>query len=104
MAPVFVPQHAAQQPYMIPAGMPAPQNVNAPPTPAANAQASNQMSGMVAHEQNGMVYYYDPSQLPPAPEGYSQSTYPMPVMQGMMPQAPEGYFYPPAGAMYYPPQ
>jgi hypothetical protein len=106
MAPVFVPQHAAQQPYMMPAGMPAPQNTAPGATPSANQPPNAVASGMVAHEQNGMVYYYDPSQLPPAPEGYpqAQGTYPMPVMPGMMAQGPDGYFYPPSGAMYYPPQ
>jgi hypothetical protein len=107
MAPVFVPQPTGQQPYMMPTAMPAPPadpNIAAPPNAAAQP-ASTTSTGMVAHEQNGMVYYYDPSQLPPAPESYPPQNYQIPVMPGMMSQAPEGYFYPPApGPMYYPPQ
>jgi hypothetical protein len=107
MAPVFVPQPANQQPYMMPAAMPAPppdSNATAPPNAAAQPGATS-TGGMVAHEQNGMVYYYDPSQLPPQQESFPQQNYQMPVMPGMMGQAPDGYFYPPPPtAMYYPPQ
>jgi hypothetical protein len=104
MAPVFVPQHT-QQPYMMPAAMPAPPNPTPGAAPGANqAGTSTTASGMVAHEQNGMVYYYDPSQLPPAPEGFTQNNYQMPVMPNMMAAAPDGYFYPPAPGVFYPPQ
>ncbi|KAI1758751.1 CASC3/Barentsz eIF4AIII binding-domain-containing protein [Hypoxylon sp. FL1150] len=68
-------------------------------------------SNLVAQEVNGMVYYYDASQLPPmatynpypAPQGY-----PMPGgvvgMNGMVTPSPDGYYYPPPpqGVVYYP--
>ncbi|KAI0601276.1 CASC3/Barentsz eIF4AIII binding-domain-containing protein [Biscogniauxia sp. FL1348] len=64
---------------------------------------------LVAQEVNGMVYYYDASQLPPmtayppysAPQGY-----PMPNvgMNGMVTPSPDGFYYPPSGpgVVYYP--
>lgn len=64
---------------------------------------------MVAHESNGMVYYYDPSQLVAGSENtnpYAATGYAMPPpggvigMGGMM--TPPVYYPPPAG--YYPPQ
>jgi hypothetical protein len=63
--------------------------------------ASGPIPGFVAHEQNGMVYYIDPSQMytPPAPEGYGSGNYAVP------PADPNGYYYPQVpGTMYYPPQ
>ncbi|KAI5926951.1 CASC3/Barentsz eIF4AIII binding-domain-containing protein [Camillea tinctor] len=66
-------------------------------------------SNLVAQEVNGMVYYYDASQLPPmtayppysAPQGY-----PMPNvgMNGMVTPSPDGFYYPSSatGVVYYP--
>lgn len=95
-APAFIPG----QPYHYPMPMmPAPQ-----PQTEATTQA-----GMVAHESNGMVYYYDPSQLVAGSENtnpYAATGYAMPPpggvigMGGMM--TPPVYYPPPAG--YYPPQ
>ncbi|KAI1207123.1 CASC3/Barentsz eIF4AIII binding-domain-containing protein [Annulohypoxylon truncatum] len=79
------------------------------PTSQPNGQG-NPSSNLVAQEVNGMVYYYDASQLPPmatypypAPQGY-----PMPGgvvgMNGMVTPSPDGYYYPPSGpgVVYYP--
>ncbi|OTA84026.1 hypothetical protein M434DRAFT_83517 [Hypoxylon sp. CO27-5] len=79
-------------------------------TPQPNGQ-STPNSNLVAQEVNGMVYYYDASQLPPmaaytpypAPQGY-----PMPGgvvgMNGMVTPSPDGYYFPPSapGVVYYP--
>ena len=95
-APTFIPG----QPYHYPMPMvPAPQ-----PQPEVATQAA-----MVAHESNGMVYYYDPSQLAAGTENsnpYTTAGYPIPPpggvigMGGMM--TPPVYYPPPARC--YPPQ
>jgi hypothetical protein len=99
IAPVYV-QNQQQGGYLIPAVV-----SNAPqPVPSAAAPPA---PGMVAHEQNGMVYYLDPTQLYPSQEGYQQQpNYTMPGMGGMMTPTPDGYYYPqaPQGPMYYPSQ
>ncbi|KAI1459249.1 CASC3/Barentsz eIF4AIII binding-domain-containing protein [Annulohypoxylon moriforme] len=97
-APTFVPgtQQQGQPQGETPAGQP-------------NGQG-NPSSNLVAQEVNGMVYYYDASQLPPmatypypGPQGY-----PMPGgvvgMNGMVTPSPDGYYYPPSGpgVVYYP--
>lgn len=98
--PTFVP--AAQQPQ--------PQPQSEGPTSQPNGQGTPG-SNLVAQEVNGMVYYYDASQLPPvatytpypAPQGY-----PVPGgvvgMNGMVTPSPDGYYYPPSGpgVVYYP--
>ncbi|KAI1497106.1 CASC3/Barentsz eIF4AIII binding-domain-containing protein [Biscogniauxia marginata] len=79
-------------------------------TPTSQPSAQNQPnSNLVAQEVNGMVYYYDASQLPPmtayppysAPQGY-----PMPNvgMNSMVTPSPDGFYYPPSapGVVYYP--
>ncbi|CAJ2502829.1 Uu.00g102230.m01.CDS01 [Anthostomella pinea] len=82
-----------------------------PQSEASGTQSNEQPasnSNLVAQEVNGMVYYYEASQLPPiasyppypAPQGY-----PMPNvgMNGMVTPSPDGYYYPPPGAgVYYP--
>jgi hypothetical protein len=78
---------------------------------AAGAQANNQgVSGpnLVAQEVNGMVYYYDATQLPAVP---SYPAYPPPQayvpgvmnMGGMVSPSPDAFYYPPApaGMVYY---
>lgn len=71
-----------------------------PPPPSAPGQG-----GMVAYEQNGMVFYYDASQVPgpPAAEAPSFPNYTMAGMGGMMTPTPDGYYYPqmPNGTVYY---
>jgi hypothetical protein len=99
-APTFVP--AAQQPQPAPYPQAAPGE--AAPT-SSSAPAPNQ--GLVAQEHNGMVYYYNPSQLPTVPDyaayapppGYVQG-----VIGGMVAPTPDGYYYQQAapGMVYYP--
>ncbi|KAG9199727.1 hypothetical protein G6514_007952 [Epicoccum nigrum] len=87
MAPAFVP--GAQQPYTMPAPVPAP--AVAPPPAVAGPP------NMVAYEQNGMMFYVDSNSLPYAPpaETYSQPSYTVPGMGGMMTPGPDGmYYYP----------
>ncbi|KAH6710052.1 CASC3/Barentsz eIF4AIII binding-domain-containing protein [Verticillium dahliae] len=65
--------------------------------------------GMVAQEVNGMVYYYDASQMPPSnnyqgyqgPPVYGSG---VPGMAGMVTPSPDGFFYPQQapGMVYYP--
>lgn len=98
MVPMFVP--SAQQPY----AMPAPAPAVAPPAPAAAGPPN-----MVAYEQNGMTYYVDSNQLPYAPpaENYTQPSYAVPGMGGMMTPGPDGgYYYPQQmqPAAFYPQQ
>ena len=82
-APPFIP--GQQYPYMVPS------------TPMAQPEAIAQ-PGTVAHESNGMVYYYDSSQLaattPEDPALYQQIAY----------VPPAGYMMAPQGAVYYPSQ
>ncbi|KAK5281074.1 hypothetical protein LTR16_006511, partial [Cryomyces antarcticus] len=99
--PVFIPPPQQQAVYM----MPAP--VMAPPAPQiSETPAGPTRSTPVAHEVNGMVYYYDPSQVqyPPA-EGYAPASlgYTMPGMGGIMTPSPDGYYYSqvPAEPVYY---
>jgi hypothetical protein len=78
----------------------------APPAPPPQQDSQqNGPPGMVAYEQNGMVYYYDPSQVYVTAEGYSQPNYAMsvPGVGAMITAAPDGYYYPqsPSGNMYY---
>ncbi|KAI0402552.1 CASC3/Barentsz eIF4AIII binding-domain-containing protein [Xylaria palmicola] len=72
---------------------------------APSAAQGQHNSNLVAQEVNGMVYYYDASQLapmPPYPYPASQS-YPMPgvAMNGIVTPSPEAYYYPTPG-VYYP--
>ncbi|KAF1986274.1 hypothetical protein K402DRAFT_421480 [Aulographum hederae CBS 113979] len=107
VAPMFVPkgQHGS---YAVPTiAQPVAPIPPAPQTTAAQGQAG----GLVAQEANGMVYYYDPSQIYQQPmEGYAPASYTMPGMGGMMTPTPDGFYYPqasnmpPQGAVYYPPQ
>jgi hypothetical protein len=102
MVPMYVPN--AQQPgYVMPMAAP---TATAPPAPSGPPN-------MVAYEQNGMTYYVDQAQLPyggPPMEGFSQPSYAVPGMGGMMTPSPEGaqYFYPqqmqPTAPVYYPQQ
>ena len=97
-APPFVP--GQQYPYPIPVAAPPP-----PPTePTIQA-------GTVAHASNGMVYYYDSSQLVTGAESNTQypPAYVMPqaggvVGMGGMMTPPVQYFPQPSPAVYYPPQ
>ena len=93
-APPFVPQ--SNVPFMVPA---------APPTAPPNDNNSGQ-GQMVAHESNGMVYYYDASQVQSAPNyGYPAAPPGGVVGMGGMMTPPGGYYFsaPPTG-VFYPPQ
>jgi hypothetical protein len=76
--------------------------------PPQNPEVPPSGPNLVAQEVNGMVYYYDASQVPPvnnyqqypAPQGYQQGVM---GMNGMMPPSPDGFFYnqPAPGMVYY---
>ncbi|KAI0433550.1 CASC3/Barentsz eIF4AIII binding-domain-containing protein [Xylaria sp. FL1042] len=72
---------------------------------AQSAGQNPQNPNLVAQEVNGMVYYYDASQLPPmAPYPYPASQgYAIPNvgMNGMVTPSPDGYYYSTPG-VYYP--
>ncbi|KAI1178613.1 CASC3/Barentsz eIF4AIII binding-domain-containing protein [Nemania sp. FL0916] len=72
---------------------------------AQSAAASSQNSNLVAQEVNGMVYYYDTSQLAPmASYGYPASqgySIPNVGINGMVAPNSDGYYYPTPG-VYYP--
>jgi hypothetical protein len=95
MAPAFIPGSHAPQ-YMVPAA----------PMPAPVPTDASASVGTVAHESNGMVYYYDSAQMPPntgAP--YSAPFVGPPVggvvgMGGMM-TPPNHFFYPPPNSGVY---
>jgi len=96
---MFVPNGQQGGGYLMPALAPSQaQQVQTNATSAGQPQ-------MVAYEQNGTVYYYDPSQPYMPTENFQQPNYAMHGMGGLMTPAPEGYYYPqmPTG-MYYPPQ
>lgn len=80
--------------------------------PASHGHGHNPSSGsnLVAQEVNGMVYYYDASQIAPvssypppysAPQGYQPSVM---GMGGMVTPSPDGFYYPQhaSGMVYYP--
>ncbi|KAK1239647.1 hypothetical protein MKX07_001101 [Trichoderma sp. CBMAI-0711] len=89
----FTPQNPVEQPGVPVTGPPAPPNTN-----------------LVAQEVNGMVYYYDASQMPsmnpyqpyPTTQPYQPSVM---GMGGMVTPSPDGFYYPqPAPGMVYYPQ
>lgn len=98
MAPAFIPG----QPYQF----------TMPVAPAPPATESTTQAGTVAHESNGMVYYYDPTQLDPNGDGnapYASTGYTMPqaggvVGMGGMMTPPLQYYPQPSPAIYYPTQ
>ncbi|KAJ3473862.1 hypothetical protein NLG97_g10097 [Lecanicillium saksenae] len=92
---------------------------NAPSPMAGNYAMQGQMdqagqgapgsNNLVAQEVNGMVYYFDPSQMQPPttyPPYPSTQTYPTSAMgmHGMMTPSPDAFYYPQAapGMAYYP--
>ncbi|KAL8928575.1 MAG: hypothetical protein Q9208_001809 [Pyrenodesmia sp. 3 TL-2023] len=93
MAPAFIPG----QPYpfvMSLAPGPAPA-----PAPAPQATESTTQAGTVAHESNGMVYYYDSSQLNTTGDGHAAYTS---TAYAMTP--PLQYYPQPSPTVYYPAQ
>ncbi|KAL2071664.1 hypothetical protein VTL71DRAFT_12899 [Oculimacula yallundae] len=89
-----------------------PQQPQQPPFSQPNQQPD--ASNLVAQEVNGMVYYYDATQIPAVatfPAYQTPPSYPMPQvggvvgMGGMMTPSPDGFYYPQAaqqGVVYYP--
>lgn len=79
--------------------------------PASHGHGHNPSNSqnLVAQEVNGMVYYYDASQIAPvnsyppysAPQGYQPSVM---GMGGMVTPSPDGFYYPQhaSGMVYYP--
>ncbi|KAI1327322.1 hypothetical protein F5Y16DRAFT_198502 [Xylariaceae sp. FL0255] len=92
-ATTFMPGSQAAQPS---------QNEIPPSQPVAQ---SSQNPNLVVQEANGMVYYFDASQLPlasgypyPASQGYPV---PNPNMNNMIPPSSDSFYYPTSG-VYYP--
>lgn len=71
--------------------------------PAPYVQPIDTQANMVAHESNGMVYYYDPASLPAGPHSAPVPQLQMPPTAGMMGviTPPAQYYYPPVNGMYY---
>jgi hypothetical protein len=101
IAPMVM-QNGQQGSYLVPTIAPGPSGA---PQPVQQPQGQ---PGVQQYEQNGMVFYYDPSQMYMQPaEGQGYGNYVMPGMAGMVTPAPEstGYYYPtPNGPVYYPQQ
>ncbi|KAG6003823.1 hypothetical protein E4U21_001678 [Claviceps maximensis] len=98
----------------LPAAVPNSFGPQSQPEQASSAQAqgpsASSNSNLVAQEVNGMVYYYDASQIAPV---NSYPPYPGPQsyqpgvmgMGGMVTPSPDGFYYPqPASGMVYYPQ
>lgn len=103
IAPVYM-TNGQQGAYVVPTVAAAPMTGAAAP---AVSTAAATHPAMVAHESNGMVYYYDPTQLYAPVEGYATAGYTMPGMGGMVTPSPDGYYYNPhvqPAAVYYQPQ
>ncbi|KAI9806590.1 MAG: hypothetical protein M1825_006047 [Sarcosagium campestre] len=100
------PPNLAGPPVFVPGGPPGHNPYSVPSAaPAAPAGQSAGQGNTVAQESNGMVYYYDSTQLYNQPGGY---VVPPPGgvvgMGGMMTPSPDGYYYPQAPAqapMYF---
>ena len=76
--------------------------------PTGQAGDAGAQANMVAHESNGMVYYYDPSSLPGS-QPSQPPQFPMVPAGGVMGMGgmitpPTQFFYPPPNGMYYAPQ
>ncbi|KAI9172458.1 hypothetical protein HJFPF1_01960 [Paramyrothecium foliicola] len=109
------PATAAAAPAFVPSGQPGiPNNFSSaanhgdpPGPPPITSSAPPTSSNLVAQEVNGMVYYFDASQLPPVnsyqsyggPQGYQPNVM---GMGGMVTPSPDGFYYPqPAPGMVY---
>ena len=104
-APSFVP--GQQISYMMPAA--------APPLPPPQPMEPTTQAGTVAHESNGMVYYYDSSQLAATSTNGGESNAPYPPASyaiaqpsvlniGGIPTPPMHYYPQPTAPAFYPPQ
>ncbi|KAI0146186.1 hypothetical protein GGR57DRAFT_294377 [Xylariaceae sp. FL1272] len=94
-------------PTFVPGSQPGPQTQNEMPGPQSTGTGpASQGSNLVAQEVNGMVYYYDASQLPSVAPSYPYPTsqgYAMPSvgMNNMVTPSPDVFYYPTNG-VYYP--
>ncbi|KAI9841036.1 MAG: hypothetical protein M1838_003798 [Thelocarpon superellum] len=102
-APTFV-SNPLQSGYVLPVAP------TASTAPASTVPQPTGQGNTVAQESNGMVYYYDSSQLPANAAGTSLVGPPPPGsagvvvgMGGMITPSPDGYYYPQAApaTMYY---
>jgi len=100
-APPFVPSQPQQQQTSFQAGQ-----------QSDNSGSQQGVANLVAQEVNGMVYYYDATQIPAVatfPAYQQPQSYPMQQvggvvgMGGMMTPSPDGFYYPqaPQGVVYY---
>jgi len=101
-------QHPATAPAFVP-GQPYGYTIPLTPHPPPPSQdEATAQAGTVAHESNGMVYYYDSSQLAAAAEtnpSYVPTAYNMPPPGGLVGITPPVPYYPqPAAAPFYPQQ
>ncbi|KAL8684014.1 MAG: hypothetical protein Q9186_000044 [Xanthomendoza sp. 1 TL-2023] len=103
--------HAAGPSVMAPAFIPGqPYPFTVPVAPAPLTTEATAQSGTVAHESNGMVYYYDSSQLNAGGDGnnaYAGADYTAPPSGGVVGiggmMTPPIQFYPqPSPAVFYP--
>jgi hypothetical protein len=101
IAPMVI-QNGQQGSYLVP---------TIAPNPAGTQQPVQQPQGQLGvqqFEQNGMVFYYDPSQMYMQPAEGQAYNCAVPNMGGMITPAPDasgGYYYPmPNAPVYYPQQ
>ncbi|KAI9805650.1 MAG: hypothetical protein M1833_005142 [Piccolia ochrophora] len=108
-APPYASSSVVPGPVFVPG--PAQSSFTVPPAPSGTAPLQAGQGSTVAQESNGMVYYYDSSQLygggpgpyPPASAPYVSQPGGVVGMGGMMTPSPDGYYYPQAGQapVYY---
>jgi len=116
----YYPPGMVQQPTMVQSAGAAPFIPSQPPQqqgPFPQTGQQQDTSNLVAQEVNGMVYYYDATQIPAVatfPAYQQPQSYPMqPVggvggigIGGMMTPSPDGFYYPQQqqnqGVVYYP--
>ncbi|KAK2741349.1 hypothetical protein FQN57_005633 [Myotisia sp. PD_48] len=80
-------------------GVAVPYGVQPPPSAPLSADQTAP-AGMVAHESNGMVYYYDTSQLPTSTYSSNPPPYAVPPQGGVLGMG--GSMTPPGSTYYYP--
>jgi hypothetical protein len=101
---------APSAPAFVSAAPPQPTSYAPPQQPDTAPSQQNGQTNLVAQEVNGMVYYYDASQLSTVAAFPTYPAQPYPMQQvnmgGMMTPSPDGFYYPqPAqGMVYYPQQ
>ena len=110
-----MPANAGAPPF-VPGQQPQPSYIQTPQQPQGQQETTPVSAGgvqnLIAQEANGMVYYYDASQIPAVANFQYQQPQPYPMQQvggvvgmgGMMTPSPDGFYYPqpPQGVVYYP--